>query len=48
VIATVGVNKAADQFVVLDDETQEEMASGRFKKEPGRSRLRSAPIDTSA
>jgi hypothetical protein len=33
-IATVGVNKAADQFVVLDDETQEEMASGRFKKEP--------------
>jgi hypothetical protein len=34
VIATVGVNKAADQFVVLDDETQEEMASGRFKKEP--------------
>ena len=34
VIATVGVNKAADQFVVLDDETQEQMASGRFKKEP--------------
>ena len=34
VIATVGVNKAADQVVVLDDETQEEMASGRFKKEP--------------
>jgi hypothetical protein len=34
VIATVGVNKAADQFVVLDDETQEEIASGRFKKEP--------------
>jgi hypothetical protein len=34
VIATVGVNKAADQFVVLDDETQEDMASGRFKKEP--------------
>ena len=33
VIATVGVNKA-DQFVVLDDETQEEMSSGRFKKEP--------------
>jgi hypothetical protein len=34
VIATVGVNKAADQFVVLDEETQNEMASGRFKKEP--------------
>jgi hypothetical protein len=34
VIATVGVNKAADQFVLLDDETQGQMASGRFKKEP--------------
>ena len=34
VIATVGVNKAADQFVVLDEVTQEEMARGRYKKEP--------------
>jgi hypothetical protein len=33
IIATVGVNKAADQFVVLDEETQKEMASGRYKKE---------------
>ena len=33
-IATVGVNKAADQFIVLDEDTQKEMASGRFKKEP--------------
>jgi hypothetical protein len=33
-IASVGVNKAADQFVVLDERTQQEMARGRFKKEP--------------
>jgi hypothetical protein len=48
VIATVGVNKAADQVVVLDDETQEEMASGRFKKEPdarGSVRRRSVRTD---
>jgi hypothetical protein len=29
-IASVGVNKAADQFVVLDGRTEEEMASGRY------------------
>ena len=33
-IASVGVNKAADQFVVLDERTEREMAKGRFKKEP--------------
>jgi hypothetical protein len=33
-IASVGVNKAADQFVVLDDRTEREMAKGHFKKEP--------------
>src|SRR4029453_14895542 len=33
-IASVGVNKAADQFVVLADRTEQEMARGRFKKEP--------------
>ena len=33
-IASVGVNKAADQFVVLDELTEREMAKGRFKKEP--------------
>jgi hypothetical protein len=33
-IASVGVNKAADQFVVLNDRTEQEMARGRFKKEP--------------
>ena len=36
-IASVGVNKAADQFVVLDERTEREMAKGRFKKEPGAS-----------
>ncbi len=33
-IASVGVNEAADQFVVLDEQTQREMAKGRFKKDP--------------
>jgi hypothetical protein len=33
-IAAVGVNKAADQFVVLDERTKQEAASGRFKKRP--------------
>ena len=33
-IAAVGVNKAADQFVLLDERTKREMASGRFKKQP--------------
>lgn len=43
-VAAVGVNKAADQFVVVDERTQKEMASGRYKKEPdagGSSRTRS-------
>jgi len=43
-IASVGVNKAADQFVVLDEHTEREMAKGRFKKEPeasGSARARS-------
>jgi len=30
-IVSVGVNKAADQFVVLDDRATEEMASGRYR-----------------
>jgi hypothetical protein len=30
-IASVGVNKAADQFVILDERTEEEMASGRYQ-----------------
>lgn len=33
-MAAVGVNKAADQFVVLDEKTQHEAASGRYKKVP--------------
>jgi hypothetical protein len=28
------VNKAAEQYVVLDERTKREMASGRFKKRP--------------
>lgn len=34
-IVSIGVNKAADQFVVLDDRTTDEMASGRYR-DPGR------------
>jgi hypothetical protein len=30
-IAAVGVNKAADQFVILDERTQKEMAGGRYQ-----------------
>ena len=40
-VVAVGVNKAADQYVVLNERTKEEMESGRYKKEPvvpGRSR----------
>jgi hypothetical protein len=30
-IAAVSVNKAADQFVILDERTEEEMARGRYQ-----------------
>jgi hypothetical protein len=30
-IASIGVSKAADQFVVLDERTEEEMARGRYQ-----------------
>jgi hypothetical protein len=30
-VAAVGVNKASDQFVILDERTEEEMASGRYR-----------------
>jgi hypothetical protein len=30
-IASIAVNKAADQFIVLDDKTTEEMATGRYR-----------------
>jgi hypothetical protein len=33
-IVAVGVNKAADQYMALDERTEREMASGRFKKQP--------------
>ncbi|MGH2555347.1 MAG: hypothetical protein ACRDHO_06480 [Actinomycetota bacterium] len=46
-IVAVGVNKAADQYVVLNERTKQEMASGRYKKVPevpGSSRRR--PVRT--
>jgi hypothetical protein len=33
-IVAVGVNKAADQYVVLNERTEQELASGRYKKQP--------------
>ena len=33
-MAAVAVNKAADQFVVLNDTTEREASSGRYKKQP--------------
>ena len=33
-IVAVGVNKAADQYVVLNERTEQEMATGRYKKRP--------------
>jgi hypothetical protein len=33
-MAAVGVNKAADQYVILDERTEREMAGGRYKKHP--------------
>jgi hypothetical protein len=33
-MVAVGVNKAADQFMVLDQRTKGQMAAGRFKKLP--------------
>jgi hypothetical protein len=33
-MVAIGVNKAADQYMVLDERTEQEMARGRFKKQP--------------
>ena len=33
-IAAIGVNKAADQFVLLDERTERELAGGRYRKVP--------------
>ena len=33
-VVAVGVNKAADQFAILDERTAREAAGGRYKKEP--------------
>jgi hypothetical protein len=49
-IVAIGVNKAADQFAILDERTQKDAESGRFKKQPDASgattrRHRTAPAD---
>src|SRR2546427_10483654 len=51
VMVAVGVNKAADQYIVLDERTKKEMASGRYKKHPEvrgsvRKPTRARPIGT--
>jgi hypothetical protein len=33
-MVAVGVNKAADQFAVLNERTEQEMTTGRYKKRP--------------
>lgn len=33
-MVAVGVNKAADQFAVLNERTEQEMAKGRYKRRP--------------
>jgi hypothetical protein len=33
-MVAVGVNKAADQYMVLNERTEQEMATGRYKKRP--------------
>lgn len=38
-VVAVGVNKAADQYVVLNECTRQEMAGGRYKKQPETPRL---------
>ncbi|HEY3024327.1 MAG TPA: hypothetical protein VGK11_11925 [Actinomycetota bacterium] len=54
-MVAVGVNKAADQFVILNERTEQEMATGRYKKRPEASgsvrtpsRTRPAPSPRSA
>jgi hypothetical protein len=44
-IVAIGVNKASDQFAILDERTREDAASGRFKKQPDAtgSKARRAP-----
>jgi hypothetical protein len=34
-IVAVGVNKAADQYIVLNERAKREMAGGRYKEQPG-------------
>ncbi|TMK68038.1 MAG: hypothetical protein E6G52_01410 [Actinobacteria bacterium] len=33
-MVAIGVNKAADQYVVLNERTQQEMEKGRYKRRP--------------
>ena len=33
-VVAVGVNKAADQYVLLNERTEREMAAGRYKRRP--------------
>ena len=49
-IVAIGVNKASDQFAILDERTKREAASGRFKKQPDAagSKTRRAPTATRA
>ena len=39
-IVAIGVNKASDQFAILDERTSREASSGRYKKQPDASGAR--------
>lgn len=52
-IVAIGVNKASDQFAILDERTRKDAESGRFKKQPDAAgsktrRARTAPARNSA
>mgnify|MGYP001367747386 CR=1 FL=1 len=47
-IVAIGVNKASDQFAILDERTKEEAASGRFKKQPDAATPRARRVPSAA
>lgn len=47
-IVAIGVNKASDQFAILDERTRDEAASGRFKREPDAAGSKTRRLPTAA
>jgi hypothetical protein len=46
-MVAIGVNKAADQYLILDDQTQDDLASGKFRDQRRGSFGTSVPSATS-